>query len=147
MICVHHKEDYRWQEASRDAHIHSNIYQNINEAKYIAYAMPPFTVSYSLKYKKIVPGDFFGSEIGEVDIYDPNDYATWYERADVEIPRYLKSVDKKFIVIKGYGIYAYNRDLRELAKDIALIENSCKVLHYNSVLGNCFDGDLDRFNI
>jgi L-fuculose-phosphate aldolase len=32
------------------------------------------------------------------------------------------------MVIKGYGIYAYDRDIHNMAKNVALIENTCRVL-------------------
>ena len=44
LIMLYHKRDYRWNDASMDAFIHSLLYQNIPNAKYIAYGMPPFTV-------------------------------------------------------------------------------------------------------
>ena len=33
------------------------------------------------------------------------------------------------IIIKGYGLYSYGRDIEEIAKEIAILENSCKLLH------------------
>lgn len=126
------KKDYRWNEASLDSLIHLSIYTNINEAKYIFYAMPPFTTAYSLDHKIIAPKDYFGAKIlGKIPVYDPKQFDDWYERADVEIYRYLKKTNSEIIVIKGYGIYAYDRDIFQLAKKIAILENSSKLLYYS----------------
>ncbi|RAX53142.1 hypothetical protein CCY99_06000 [Helicobacter sp. 16-1353] len=129
LIVLSHKQDYSWQDASIDAFIHSFIYREINEAKYIAYAFPPFSVAYSLNNTKIIPQDYFGyKKCKEILIYDPKEYNSWYERADVEICNFLKQNKINFIVVKGYGIYIYDRDIYQLAKTIAIIENSAKIL-------------------
>ncbi len=131
-IELHSRKDYRWNEASLDADIHLHIYQNINEAKYICYAMPPFTTAYSLDHDIIVPKDYFGSmKFSSIEIYDPKQFEDWYERADIEIYRYMMEKKTNLIVIKGYGIYIYDRDMLQLAKTIALLENSCKLLYYS----------------
>ncbi|NOX15166.1 MAG: hypothetical protein GXP61_03920 [Epsilonproteobacteria bacterium] len=130
-IKLYSKKDYRWKEASIDADIHLNIYKNISEAKFIAYAMPPFLTSYSINHDTIKPIDYFGyKELKEIEIYDPKQFDDWYERAEFEIFSYLKTNKTNIIVIKGHGIYMYNRDLQQIAKTIAIIENSCKILHY-----------------
>lgn len=125
------KKDYRWNSASRDSDIHLQIYNNISEAKYICYTMPPYVTAYSLYHDVISPKDYFGNTIiGDVKVYDPRSYETWYKRAHMEIFSYLKKHDTDIMVIKGYGIYAYNRDLHELVKRIAILENSAKLLHH-----------------
>ena len=130
-IELHSKKDYRWKEASLDSDIHLNIYQNINEAKYICYAMPPVLTAYSLVHDDIVPKDYFGSmKFGSIPIYNPKQFEDWYERADIEIYRYMKEKKTNIMIIKGYGLYAYDRDMLQLAKTIALLENSCKLLYY-----------------
>lgn len=135
LITLYHKRDYRWNGASIDAFIHSLLYQNLPNAKYIAYGMPPFTTAYTLSYDKIIPKDYFGSRIlGILDVYNPKDYDNWYERADVEINRYFRENDTKIMVIKGYGVYAYERNLQSLSKMTALLENTCKILYFNSLL-------------
>ncbi|PAF43759.1 class II aldolase and adducin N-terminal domain-containing protein [Helicobacter sp. 11S03491-1] len=136
LIMLHDKEDYRWQEASIDSFIHSNIYQSLTEARFAVYAMPPYSVAYSLKHSVLLPKDYFGYRFlgKQIDIFDPKDYDSWYERADIDILRYFKQSKKNFIFIRGYGIYAYHRDLHALAKIIALIENSCKVLYLGGML-------------
>ncbi len=135
LITLYHKRDYRWNDASMDAFIHSLLYQNIPNAKYIAYVMPPFSVSYTLTHNKIIPKDYFGYKVlGALDVYDPKDFDSWYERADVEINRYFKESGKKIMVIRGYGVYAYHRDLQVLSKLFALLENTCRILHFSSLL-------------
>ena len=32
------------------------------------------------------------------------------------------------MIIRGYGVYSYNRDLHEMAKQIAILEKSCRIL-------------------
>ncbi len=130
-IKLYSKKDYRWNEASMDADIHLNIYKNISEAKYIAYVMPPFTTSYALTHQSIKPLDYFGYKIiKEICVYDPKQFDDWYERAEIEIYNYMKKNTTNIIIIKGYGIYLFDRDLQQIAKTIAIIENSCKILHY-----------------
>ena len=134
-IMLYHKRDYRWNDARMDTFIHSLLYQNIPNAKYIAYGMPPFTVSYTLTHNKIIPKDYFGYKmLGTLDVYDPKDFDNWYERADVEINRYFKESGSKIMVIRGYGVYVFHRDLQLLSKLFALLENSCKILHFSSIL-------------
>jgi L-fuculose-phosphate aldolase len=32
------------------------------------------------------------------------------------------------MVIRGYGVYAFNRDVHEMAKQLAILEKSCRIL-------------------
>lgn len=145
LIMLYDKEDYRWQEASIDSFIHSNIYQNITEARFIVYAMPPYSIAYSLRNNFLFPKDYFGYHFlgKQIEIYDPKDYDSWYERADTDILRYFKQSNKNFVFIKGYGIYAYHRDLYSLVKAIALIENSCKILELSGLEDNDYNMRFD----
>lgn len=138
LITLSARKDYRWNEASIDAEIHAKIYKMHKNAKFIAYAMPPYSVSYSLKYDILKPIDFFGQMIlgQEIKILDPGAYQTWYQRANEEIATNMAENNQAFLIIKGYGIYALDRDLYSLAKTIALIENTCKILHLNADLMN-----------
>ncbi|MGM0519047.1 MAG: class II aldolase and adducin N-terminal domain-containing protein [Campylobacterota bacterium] len=123
------KFDYRWNIASIEAHIHATIYTNIHEAKYIAFGMPIFTTGYTFDNDKIVFEDFFGkTEFGEIPIYDPGDFNTWYDRNSLEITKYLKQSKNNIMVIKGIGTYVYDRDIHKLVKKIAILENSCRLL-------------------
>lgn len=133
LISLNIQKDYRWHEASIDTPIHAQIYKTYKNAKFIAYTMPPYAVSYSLKHSHLRPLDFFGHEIlgEEVEIWDIGHYSTWYDRAPYEIAEQITKNNKRFLIIKGYGIYAFDRDLHSLAKNIAVIENTCKILHFN----------------
>jgi len=123
------KQDYRWKIASIESHIHATIYTNIHEAKYIAFGVPIYTTAYTFDHDKIVFEDFFGkTEFGEIDVYDPGDYDNWYNRNALEITKYLKETNNNVMVIKGVGTYVYHRDLNELVRKIAILENSCRLL-------------------
>ncbi len=129
LIMLNSKRDYRWNDASIDADIHLNIYKNINEAKYICYAMPPYLTAYTLGHSFIRPRDYFGYiKHHEIPIYDPKQFDDWYERADTEIYRYMLENKTNIMVIKGYGVYVHSRTPYQLAKDVAILENTCKLL-------------------
>lgn len=123
------KKDYRWKDASIDAKIHYNIYKNIKEAKYICYTLPMYIMALSFIYDKIEPLDFFGIEkFPYVEVYQPESSSSWSEVADYEISRYFKTNKTNIMVIKGYGVYMHSRSLISLAKDIAVLENSAKMI-------------------
>lgn len=147
-ITLHDKEDYRWQEASLDSFIHANIYRNFLEARYVVYSHAPYATSYSLKHAVLKPIDYLGVKVlgSTNEILDSKEYETLYERADTDIVRYLKTHNTNFVLLKGCGIYGYGRDLNVLAKLIAVIENSCKILHFNNTIEEGYD-DESRFNI
>jgi len=128
LIELYFNKDYRWNEASIDIEIHKSIYESIHEAKYIAFASPPYALAYSLKHEVLNPQDFFGQkEIGTIDIYNPKNCDDWYDRADSEISRYMKKNRTNMMLIRGYGVYIYDRDINSLAKKIAIIEQSCMI--------------------
>ena len=127
------KQDFRWNIASMEAHVHSTIYTNIHEAKYIAFGMPIYTTSYSLVNDNIIFEDYFGKTMfGEISIYNPGDFSTWYKRNALEITKYLKNSSNNMMIIKGVGTYIYDRDIHELVKKIAILENSCRLLSIKS---------------
>ncbi|ARR01908.1 MULTISPECIES: class II aldolase and adducin N-terminal domain-containing protein [Campylobacter] len=139
LTLLYSKKDYRWNDASIDADIHLNIYKNIAEAKYVCYSMPPFLTSYSINHSFFEPKDYFGyMKFGNIFIYDPKRFDDWYERAPSEICRHMIEKQTNIVVIKGYGVYVYERTAHDLAKTIALLENSCKLLN----LSNGFSGNL-----
>jgi len=123
------KRDYRWSMANPDVHIHEHIYETIPNAKYISYTMPPYATAYSMKHDKVIPQDFFGKKIlGEVLVYDPKNSDDWLERAPYEIPQFFQKHDTHLLLIKGFGLISYDRDITEMAKKISLLENSCRLL-------------------
>ncbi|MBA1432255.1 MAG: class II aldolase/adducin family protein [Epsilonproteobacteria bacterium] len=129
LIELYFKKDYRWKQASIDASIHHSIYSQISEAKFIAFTMPQFTTAYSLDHNIITPKDYFGyEEIGSVEIFDPKQFDDWYERANSEIAYYFQTNKTNLMIIRGYGVYAYSRDMHEMAKQLAILEKSCRLL-------------------
>jgi len=95
--------------------------------------MPPYATAYSLSHAKLCPRDYFGDlVIGEVMIYDPGSFHDWYDRAPYEITQFFKHSQCQLMLIKGYGLFAYDRDIIEMAKKIALLENSARLLMLNS---------------
>jgi len=133
LIELYFQRDYRWNQASLDAKIHFSIYSQISEAKFICFSMPQFTTAYSLHNESITPQDYFGyTELGTIKIVDPKKFEDWYDRADSEIAYYLQTNKTNIMVIRGYGVYAYNRDIHEMAKKLAILEKSCRLLMLNN---------------
>lgn len=129
LIELYFKKDYRWNQASIDANIHQNIYSQISDAKFISFSMPPFTTAYSLEHNIISPKDYFGyKELGTIEIVDPGQFDDWYERAQSKIAHYFQTNKTDIMIIKGYGVYSFNRDLHEMAKKLAILEKSCRLL-------------------
>lgn len=123
-----HKRDYRWSLANPDVYIHENIYKKIPNAKYISYTMPPYATAYSLNNETLIPKDYFGKKIlKEVTIYDPRNLEDWLDRASYEIPKFFETNDTHLLLIRGFGVIAYDRDITEMAKKISLLENSCRL--------------------
>ena len=133
LIELYFKKDYRWNQASIDAGIHFSIYSQISEAKFVCFSMPQFTTAYSLQHNTITPKDFFGyQELGSINIVDPKQFDDWYDRADSEIAYYFQTQKTTIMVIRGYGVYAYSRDIHEMAKKLAILEKSCRLLMLNN---------------
>lgn len=133
LIELYFKKDYRWNQASIDSKIHFSIYSQISEAKFICFTMPPFTTAYSLNHNIIAPKDYFGSmEIGSLEIVDPKQYDDWYDRAQSEITTYFQTKKTNIMIIRGYGVYAFSRDIHEMVKKLAILEKSCRLLMLDS---------------
>ncbi len=123
------KYDYSWKQASIDAHVHNAIYNQIHEAKYIACGMPPYISAIALEHDEINFKDYFGQTLFEtIFVHDPGDFDSWYKRNQFEIPTLLKLSPTNVIVIKGIGVYVYDRDINSLVKKIAILENSARLL-------------------
>lgn len=124
-----HKRDYRWSMANSDVHIHEQIYETIPNAKYVCYTMPPYATAYSLKHGKVSPQDYYGKQIlGEIIVYDPKNMDDWIERAPYEIRKFFQKHETHLLLIKGFGLISYDRDITEMAKKISILENSCRLL-------------------
>ena len=129
------QKDYRWNEASGDAKIHEQIYNALPNAKYISYTMPPFATAYSLKHNIVIPQDYYGHQLfSKVKVYDPKNFNDWENRAASEITSFFKNSSDKLLLIKGFGLISYDRDLTEMVKKVAILENSCKLLTLSSVM-------------
>jgi len=128
------RKDYRWKDASGHSTIHEQIYTTLPNAKYITYTMPPYATAYSFDHNVLIPKDFYGYELlGEMKIYDPKNFNDWEERASYEISTYFQNNNHHLLLIKGFGLIAYDRDLTEMVKKVAILENSCRLLTLNSV--------------
>lgn len=129
LIDLFYNKDYRWKDASIDASIHHGIYRQISDAKFVTFTMPPFTTAFSINHSVIVPKDYFGyREFGKIAIYDPNQFDDWYERAVTEIPQYFQQNNATVMVIRGYGVYSYSRDIHAMARQLSILERSCRIL-------------------
>jgi L-fuculose-phosphate aldolase len=132
-----HSKDYRWKESSIDTAIHSQIYAHVSDAKFISFSMPPYTTAYTFNHSLIVPKDYFGNqEFKSINIYDPKNLDDWYDRANSEIPQYFIHNDANIIIIKGYGVFTYSRDIHSMTRRLAILENSCRLLMLGAVTKN-----------
>ena len=126
-------KDYSWNFASIEAEVHKKIYAQIPESKYIACGMPPYTCAYSLVHDEIRFEDYFGKiTYDKIVVHDPGDFDTWYKRNDKEIATLLKLSVNNLIIIKGVGVYVCDRDMNNLIKKVAILENSCRLLTLKS---------------
>jgi len=133
LIELYFQKDYRWNQASIDSNIHFSIYSQISEAKFVCFTMPPFATAYSINHNIITPKDYFGhKEIGSLKIIDPRQFEDWYDRAQSEIAYYFQTKKTNIMVIRGYGVYAFNRDIHDMAKTLAVLEKSCRLLMLNN---------------
>lgn len=129
------KRDYRWKIASPDVNIHEQIYETIPSAKYISYTMPPYATAFSLKHGKVLPSDFYGKTVlKEVIVYDPKNFDDWLDRAPYEVSRFFQEHDTHLLLIKGFGLISYDRDITEMAKKISILENSCRLIALSASL-------------
>jgi len=125
-------DDYRSNISSIDTSLHEEIYQNIPEAKYISYTMPPYATAYTLDNAILNPVDYFGYlGIGTIEVYNPGNFADWLERAPGEIIEFFQKKECSMMLIKGFGLVSYDRDIIQMAKKIALLENSARLLILN----------------
>ena len=129
LIKLSFTKDYRWKQASIDADIHHAIYSHISEAKFICFSAPQYITAYASEHNIIIPKDYFGSkELGSIEVYNPKQFESWYERAPSEISHYFQTNKTDLIIIRDYGVYIYNRDIYEMAKQLAILERSCRLL-------------------
>ncbi len=128
------RKDYRWKEASPDSEIHLEIYKTLPSAKYISYTMPPYATAYSFDHSLVIPKDYYGYTIlKEVHVYDPQNFDDWESRAPYEIAQYFQENRNHLLLIRGFGLISYDRDLTEMVKKVAILENSCRLLTINKM--------------
>jgi len=121
--------DYRWNHASDDARIHEQIYREIPHAKAVACAMPPYASAYMLDHETFTPRDYYGVQLaGTIPVLDAHPFDTWHARAPHAIADCFSRCDSHLILVRGYGVVAYDRDMHRLAKTIAVLENSARLL-------------------
>ena len=121
--------DYSWKIASIESDVHNAIYNQIHEAKYVSCGMPPYTTAYTLSHDYIEFDDYFGKLVlGKLKVYDPKDFETWQDRAALEVTKFLKQSNSNIMLIRGVGVYVYDRDINEMIKKIAILENGCRIL-------------------
>ncbi len=124
---IHYKKDLSWQDASKDAHIHSYIYQKVSTAKCIAHIFSTNLVAYSLYHNSFNPIDYYGINIiGRQNIYNLQNHNNLSNQIENIIFPKLQS--NNIFIIKGYGAYLYERDVKELAKKALILENSAQIL-------------------
>lgn len=122
-------KDYSWKDASIDASIHTNIYKNIPDAKFFIIAYPLYTNSYALHHSHIEPLDYHGfREFNGIKIIDPKNYEDWSERASSEILQHFLHNNTSIVIIRGYGVCIYDRELSSITKRLSILEYSCKLL-------------------
>ena len=128
------RKDYRWKDASPDSEIHLEIYKSIPSAKYISYTMPPYATAYSFDHSLVIPKDYYGYTIlKEVHVYDPQNFNDWEERAPYEIAQYFQQNRNHLLLIRGFGLISYDRDLTEMVKKVAILDNSCRLLTIHNI--------------
>jgi L-fuculose-phosphate aldolase len=77
----------------------------------------------------IRPKDYFGKkEFNSLPIYDPKSFDDWYDRASSEIPQYFLKQENSLMVVRGYGVYAFSRDLQTMTRKLSILEKSCRLL-------------------
>ncbi len=129
LIELYFRKDYRWNDASTDAAIHQHIYETVSDAKFVTFSMPPYTTAYAMAHNVIEAQDYFGHQLfSSIEVHDPGSFDRWDQRAATEIGHALTHAPHEFVVVRGIGIYAYNRDLHEMAKQLAVLEQSCRLL-------------------
>jgi len=128
-------KDYRWNEASEDVYIHEEVYRTLPNAKYISYTMPPYATAYSLDNKSVIPKDYYGDQVlKRIEVYDPRDFNNWQKRASLEIATFFKNSSDHLLLIRGFGLISYDRDLTNMVKKVAILENSCRLLTIGAVI-------------
>jgi L-fuculose-phosphate aldolase len=120
---------FLWKLANIEVSIHAAIYSNILSAKYVACIRSESIIAYTLNHSEIIPVDYIGTIYNKkIPIYDPKIFSDWGSRAPTEITKYMQKTGSTVVILKGIGMYACNRDIDSLVKEVDIIDSSCKIL-------------------
>lgn len=123
------KKDFRWENVSDECDIHQNIYKNIAMAKFFCFTTPPNLLAYSLNHDVLIAKDFGGYlNYENLKIYDPKNFSDWMERAPGEILNFLQTNKTNIMLVRGVGVFIYEKCPVNLAKIVVGLENSAKIL-------------------
>lgn len=129
LVDISISEHSLWKIASIHTPVHSAIYESIPSAKFVSCLYAPHIVAYSLHNKNITPVDLAGiNHFSNIEIYNPKNMSDWIQRSPSEIVRYMKIHEATSMVVKGVGIYSYNRSIKNLVEEVSVIERSCQIL-------------------
>jgi len=113
------------KNASLDASIHQQIYQELNDCNALLHAHNPYTIALTLKSDTFDPVDFEGKlYFGELDIIE------------CEQDNYLSVMPKRIIeclkqqpiaIVRSHGVYATADSLELAYKWVCSIEQSAKI--------------------
>ncbi len=135
IVKIGFERDVRWNSASSEANIHINIYKNIENAKAIVHAHCPYAVALSLKLNLIEPLDYEGKLfLKKVDVIDIP-FENWSSAKELIVEYFSKNRDKKVVVAKGHGAFAYSETLFGAYQIVSALESSSKIITIGGFYG------------
>lgn len=127
------KNDYNLDHKLLYINIHKHIYLEIESAKFILITTPPNILSLSLRDKCIMPIDYYGAKYFKVlKVFNPKKLINWDKRAVDNIITFFKdNMNLNIMVIKGFAVINYGRDIDDISSKLNLLENSCRIINDN----------------
>jgi len=121
-------ENMAWEEASEDVKIHAEIYKLHSNTKAIAHIFPPNTMTFAeIHHLFLNPLDFTGKKyLNKIPIIEIGNIKEWEENKEFIIAKNL--TENNIVIIKGFGVFIKTRDIREIIKLAAVMENSAFIL-------------------
>ncbi|OYT33039.1 fructose-bisphosphate aldolase [Archaeoglobales archaeon ex4484_92] len=117
------------KEASVDQDIHKEIYKKTNYSA-VLHCHGVYNVALSFKLKNVKPIDLEGSiYFGEISIVSGE-----FGSEDLQNKIVEKIRDKGAVIVRGHGIYAAGKSLRDAFNKACYIEHSCQILFLNLLL-------------